>query len=187
MPRNYRGYIESLEWQQARARFSAERFPAGPFCERCGRRFIPLDCHHLNYDRFGRELASDVLFVCPSPCHPILDRERVARERKLAAAKRAQRLRLRHASRFELTTPTSHGAVEIGVRTVVRISNDPLTTSCVFAASAATLSSRVARLFSICASASATAVSASSASPDAFRCAVVAGKTHVSQGSPVVI
>lgn len=82
-----------MEWQQTRARFYADRFPAEPFCERCNRRFVPLEGHHLNYDRFQRELASDVLFICISPCHPILDRERAARERKFAAEKRAERRR----------------------------------------------------------------------------------------------
>jgi len=58
------------------------------FCERCPRRTDVFEVHHLNYDRLGRELDSDLQAVCP-PCHPEADAERRAAFRRMAEMKLA--------------------------------------------------------------------------------------------------
>lgn len=48
---------------------------AGGYCERCGDRTRRLEVHHLTYERFGRELLTDLQGLC-EPCHKIADEER---------------------------------------------------------------------------------------------------------------
>jgi 5-methylcytosine-specific restriction endonuclease McrA len=65
----YQKYIRSKEWKQ---RASRMRKLAGYRCQRCGKKGVPLDVHHLTYERFGNERDSDLLVVC-RPCHRIED------------------------------------------------------------------------------------------------------------------
>jgi hypothetical protein len=48
---------------------------AGGCCERCGAKTRRLEVHHLTYERFGRELLTDLQGLC-EPCHKIADEER---------------------------------------------------------------------------------------------------------------
>ncbi|MEY2907188.1 MAG: hypothetical protein RLZZ408_1659 [Verrucomicrobiota bacterium] len=48
---------------------------AGGSCERCGGKTRRLEVHHLTYERFGRELLTDLQGLC-EPCHKIADEER---------------------------------------------------------------------------------------------------------------
>lgn len=48
---------------------------AGGRCERCSRKTRRLEVHHLTYERFGRELLTDLQALC-KPCHDIADEER---------------------------------------------------------------------------------------------------------------
>jgi len=48
---------------------------AGGRCERCWERTRRLEVHHLTYERFGRELLTDLQGLC-KPCHDIADEER---------------------------------------------------------------------------------------------------------------
>ena len=56
---------------------------AGRYCERCKRRPDVFEVHHLNYDRLGRELDSDLQALCPA-CHLEADKERRAAFRRKA-------------------------------------------------------------------------------------------------------
>lgn len=63
----YVRYIKSPEWKAVRARVISER---GSTCSGCMRKFPPyqLQCHHLTYERLGRELDSDLELLCVD-CH----------------------------------------------------------------------------------------------------------------------
>lgn len=90
---NYRRYVESAEWKERSARFFALRFKGAPYCENCNRHFVPLQGHHATYERLGCEWPQDILFVCKD-CHPILDRDRVRRDRQLTERRRGAKRRL---------------------------------------------------------------------------------------------
>lgn len=53
----------------------AIRRRAGGRCERCNERTRRLEVHHLTYERFGRELLTDLQGLC-EPCHKKADEER---------------------------------------------------------------------------------------------------------------
>src|SRR5215469_14721433 len=69
---SYKERLKLPDWAELRRR-GLDR--AGNKCERCGRTECEFHLHHLNYDRFNRELLEDLLVVCV-PCHKILDRGR---------------------------------------------------------------------------------------------------------------
>jgi hypothetical protein len=68
----YDEYMHSEAWAERKRRLFEKR---GYSCEMCynGR---PLEVHHKNYDRLGRELDDDLLIVCVD-CHKKADRMRV--------------------------------------------------------------------------------------------------------------
>lgn len=66
-----RDYMESAEWQLARAPVLKR---AGGRCERCGRR-ARLDVHHKTYVRRGHELPTDLVALCRR-CHERADAQR---------------------------------------------------------------------------------------------------------------
>lgn len=67
----YREYISSAQWRRV-ASAAVER--AGGKCQRCGisKWTQKLEVHHLTYERFGREMPSDLLVVCRD-CHQVED------------------------------------------------------------------------------------------------------------------
>lgn len=61
----YSAYLQSPEWKEKAARCRAR---AGYRCQHCGRGNCRLQCHHLIYDRVGRELDEDLIALCDE-CH----------------------------------------------------------------------------------------------------------------------
>ena len=64
-PVHYASYITSHAWQK-KAREMREK--AGFKCQLCAAIDKPLNVHHNNYDRLGREIDSDLIVLC-EPCH----------------------------------------------------------------------------------------------------------------------
>ena len=60
----YDDHIGSRYWNEIRQRILKR---SDGKCEKCGKMWR-LQIHHINYDRVGRELDSDLLAVC-QPCH----------------------------------------------------------------------------------------------------------------------
>lgn len=67
----YQAYLQSFSW---RFRRWLRLNYAGHKCEKCGRR-DRLQCHHLNYERLGKERLSDLQILC-TDCHALADEER---------------------------------------------------------------------------------------------------------------
>lgn len=63
----YHAYLRTPAWKMKR---DGKLFDAGYRCERCGYEGLdmPLDVHHLTYDRVGNERDSDLIVLCRS-CH----------------------------------------------------------------------------------------------------------------------
>jgi phage terminase large subunit GpA-like protein len=64
LTQDYKTYIKSPQWKAKCARYWALN---GKKCQACGSR-NKLHVHHNTYDRFKRELMSDLTGVCDS-CH----------------------------------------------------------------------------------------------------------------------
>ena len=77
----YRARLARADWREEYRPRIIKR--AAGFCERCKRRADVFEVHHLNYDRLGCELDSDLQALCPA-CHPIADEERRAAFRRKA-------------------------------------------------------------------------------------------------------
>ena len=60
-------YLQSAHWHDVRANKLAE---VGYYCEQCGQRDSILDVHHLDYERLGFELSSDLEVLCRE-CHQL--------------------------------------------------------------------------------------------------------------------
>jgi 5-methylcytosine-specific restriction endonuclease McrA len=60
----YKAHIRSIRWNEIRQRILKR---CNGFCESCGN-MKPLQIHHRNYERVGRELDSDLMALCGS-CH----------------------------------------------------------------------------------------------------------------------
>lgn len=65
MPQNYTEYMASPEWYRRR---QAKLSSASHKCEKCHQEDPRLEVHHLNYDRLGSELDTDLQVLCQS-CH----------------------------------------------------------------------------------------------------------------------
>src|SRR5882757_1588820 len=63
----YKTYIRSPRWKAVCGRYWALY---GRKCQACGSR-KQLHVHHNTYDRFGREIMSDLTGVC-QPCHRLI-------------------------------------------------------------------------------------------------------------------
>lgn len=76
---DYSEYINSATWKQVRAA-AIER--AQYRCEVCGmsKWSVKLEVHHKTYDRFKRELPTDLQVLCPD-CHKVEDEKRAKRGR----------------------------------------------------------------------------------------------------------
>lgn len=61
----YSSYLKSPEWARFRVHILNKR---GRRCEDCGISNVPLQVHHVCYDRIGRERDEDVIINC-IPCH----------------------------------------------------------------------------------------------------------------------
>ena len=64
-PVNYASYISSHSWK-TRAREMREK--ANFKCQLCACTDKPLNVHHNNYERLGRERDDDLIVLC-EPCH----------------------------------------------------------------------------------------------------------------------
>jgi HNH endonuclease len=62
---DYNEYIQSEGWDAKRKRRLKKD---GYTCQRCGAKNKPLDVHHLNYDRLGKERMGDLESLCRH-CH----------------------------------------------------------------------------------------------------------------------
>ena len=62
---DYESYINSVLWREKSRRI---RKRDGYRCLICGTTDVPLEVHHLTYDRLGEELDSDLITVCHD-CH----------------------------------------------------------------------------------------------------------------------
>jgi hypothetical protein len=61
----YNEYLATPEWDMTRKKaMRRERFT----CQFCGEKGVELNVHHANYERRGREKATDLLVLC-KPCH----------------------------------------------------------------------------------------------------------------------
>jgi 5-methylcytosine-specific restriction endonuclease McrA len=67
----YQRYIKSTQWRNIRADLFKLR---GKRCERCGK-WHGLEVHHETYERFGKELPSDLTILCKQ-CHDAADKKR---------------------------------------------------------------------------------------------------------------
>lgn len=68
----YRLYLDSKTWRRLRARIIKAR---NRTCAQCGRQahqveIHMLQCHHLTYDRVGRERPGDLELLCVV-CHKL--------------------------------------------------------------------------------------------------------------------
>jgi 5-methylcytosine-specific restriction endonuclease McrA len=61
---DYYEYLRSETWRKVRL---WRIYLAGNKCQKCGAG-APFQVHHLNYDRLGRELCTDLQVLC-FPCH----------------------------------------------------------------------------------------------------------------------
>ena len=61
----YPEYLHTVHWRQ-RARRARQL--AGQQCQRCGTSSVPLQVHHLTYERRGREKDADLIVLCRH-CH----------------------------------------------------------------------------------------------------------------------
>ena len=61
----YQDYLQAPEWI---ARAKRIRARDGHTCQDCGRSDVPLDVHHLTYERRGHELDEDLITLCRT-CH----------------------------------------------------------------------------------------------------------------------
>lgn len=82
--RRYKRHIRSKQWRTTKQRLLLER---GSYCQRCGRRDLPLALHHKTYQRLGSERDEDLELVCEA-CHPIADVQRAANSRARAVQRR---------------------------------------------------------------------------------------------------
>lgn len=102
----YRPYIQSLDWRNNSARQSELARCRGRcrLCFKRGSRRSPLEVHHATYVRLGREIAGDLIALCPT-CH--LDVETFLGRRRFAhrAPPRADVVSLRDRRR-PLVDPT---------------------------------------------------------------------------------
>lgn len=78
----YDEYMQSRRWHDRKRKLFKKR---GYVCEMCGATGLPLDVHHKNYDRLGKELDDDLLIVCREHCHPKADKERIEWEARRVA------------------------------------------------------------------------------------------------------
>lgn len=67
----YELYLKSEKWKRIRIRKFKQ---VGRKCEKCGSK-KGLQCHHLNYERLGKEKLNDLQILC-TDCHALADIER---------------------------------------------------------------------------------------------------------------
>jgi hypothetical protein len=70
----YQKHLKSVQWKNTRIALFRLR---GRACEVCKHPSATLEIHHLNYDRLGCELPSDLKIVCKA-CHAEEDQKRNA-------------------------------------------------------------------------------------------------------------
>lgn len=70
----YKRYLKSQEWRElAERRLRIDKYKCCA-CGAAGTRANPLECHHTNYRRIGKEdVFSDVFTLCRS-CHKLIHR-----------------------------------------------------------------------------------------------------------------
>lgn len=70
MSDRYQRVLCGVEWAERRAEIIEAR---GAVCEGCGGDREELELHHLNYERLGDELDSDLVLLCVQ-CHCLAHR-----------------------------------------------------------------------------------------------------------------
>lgn len=75
----YRNYLASANWAVIR---EGMLWLVDYSCEACGAG-LPLEVHHVTYDRLGDESLHDLQVLCP-PCHTRADSLRVAHRQRSA-------------------------------------------------------------------------------------------------------
>lgn len=63
---SYQAFLASATWKKRRARFYKDH--PDRFCALCDGQNLPLEIHHLSYNRLGHERDEDLAFLCRS-CH----------------------------------------------------------------------------------------------------------------------
>ena len=63
---SYKEYLLSPHWSALRRRFFNKH--RSPPCSGCWKTTVPLQLHHRNYNRIGRERLSDLVALCGN-CH----------------------------------------------------------------------------------------------------------------------
>lgn len=58
-------YLQSQHWHETRLRALARAHYA---CQDCGKSNVPLDTHHVTYERLGAEKPGDLRVLCRE-CH----------------------------------------------------------------------------------------------------------------------
>jgi hypothetical protein len=69
---DYKIYIQSEEWNRIRKLKIAQ---ANYTCERCNKKNVRLEVHHLTYDNLGHENMEDLIAVCRK-CHLEMELEK---------------------------------------------------------------------------------------------------------------
>lgn len=80
---DYNKYIRSAKWANIKTALLKIR---GNACQRCGRRPLRPEVHHVTYDRFGNENMHDLRVLCRE-CHTVEDAARADKQRRLNDAK----------------------------------------------------------------------------------------------------
>lgn len=63
--KSYLDYLKSSKWKAFKLKLKKDR---GSKCEGCGKTGVPLDGHHLTYERLFNELPEDIKLLCRK-CH----------------------------------------------------------------------------------------------------------------------
>ena len=61
----YKFYLTTPHWQEVKLRALTR---AKRTCQRCGKKGVILDVHHLHYKTLGKERAKDIKVLCRT-CH----------------------------------------------------------------------------------------------------------------------
>lgn len=92
----YSEYLKTRHWKSIRTKVIQDR---GKVCEVCGRSNIPLQVHHMTYERIGCEKMEDLICVCKD-CHMgIHSTMPTGWEYKLISERRKQKLQRRKRKR----------------------------------------------------------------------------------------
>lgn len=98
--REYKGYINSEDWQKTRKRFWKSKLPK--CCYVCEIKGVPLDLHHRSYKSLGHENLTHLTLVCRE-CHT--DIHRIQKDEGLNLWRATKKARTRFRKRNHLISP----------------------------------------------------------------------------------